>query len=110
MILIPLVSYAAGKATVDYGLSHNWIIPYQLLGTPSLPDYVYKSNLLAQLLSPITTWKYFYAYAVATIIYVIVLGGILSVVNAYIYQIIGPPRWGPQDVPPPKIKSRGFRR
>jgi hypothetical protein len=110
MILIPIVSYALGKLTIDYGLSHNWVIPYQLLATPKLPDWIYRSSALATLLGPIATWQYFYAYAVATFIYMVALGGLLSFVNALIYQMVGPPRWGPQDVPPPKFKGKDYHR
>lgn len=110
MILIPGVSYALGVWTVKYGFDHGWVIPYQLLGNPTLPDFVYKSRFLATLLSPYTTWTNFYAHAVVALLYMIVLGGILSFVNALVYQLVGPPRWGPQDVPPPKIKTKGYKR
>ena len=110
MILIPVVGGALGVATVKYGFEHNWVIPYQLLGNPTLPDFVYKSNLLARLLGPFTTLTNFYAYAVVAFLYMIVMGGILSFVNALVYQLAGPPRWGPQDVPPPKIKTKEYKR
>jgi hypothetical protein len=113
MVLIPFISYAAGVLTVDFGLAHNWPIPYQLLRPITFPDWLYKSSAVAQLLGYITSSKNFYAflaYASAAVVYMILLGGVLSVVNAFVYQVIGPPRWGPQDVPPPKIKTKAFKR
>lgn len=110
MVLIPIVSYALGAITVNYGLEHNWPIPYQLLGSLSFPNWLYKSSGLAVILNYLTSLKYFYAYAAAIFIYMVLLGGVLSVINAFVYQVIGPPRWGPQDVPPPKIKSKEYKR
>ena len=110
MILIPVVSFALGKWTIDYGLDNDWVIPYQLLRAPQLPGFLFRSTALATILTPITTWDYFYAYAAATFLYMVILGGTLSVVNAFVYQVAGPPRWGPQDVPPPKIKTREYKR
>ncbi|MEW6402433.1 MAG: hypothetical protein AB1649_11590 [Chloroflexota bacterium] len=110
MLLIPVVSVSAGIMTIDYGLEQNWPIPYQLLGYARLPDFIYKVPALTAVFGPIGTWEHFYAYAAATIVYMVVLGGILSFVNALIYEMVGPSRWGPQDVPPPKFKGKDYHR
>ncbi len=110
MVLIPVISFAAGKATIDYGLKQHWPIPYQLLGYVKLPDFIYKVPSLTSIFGPIATWENFYANLSAAIIYMLILGGILSVVTAFVYQVMGPPRWGPQDVPPPKIKAKQYKR
>jgi drug/metabolite transporter (DMT)-like permease len=110
MLVIPVISIAAAVLTIDYGLEHNWTIPYQLLGFPRYPDWFYASNGLMTILSPITNTRHFYAYAIASIIYMILLGGIMSVVYAYIYRLIGPSRYSPLDVPPPNIKVKKYKR
>lgn len=108
IILVPIMSFAAGKLTIDYGLAHDWPIPYQLLGNPRLPDIFYEYTPLFIIFGPIATWTHFYAYAAVTLIYMIASGGFLSLVYALVYRYVGPPRWGPLDVPPPKKSS--FRR
>lgn len=110
MILIPFVSYGLGAITVNYAIARKWPIPYELIARPQLPDLIYRSTALAQLFGPITLIDYFYAYAAATFVYMVILGGMLSLVNAFIYQVAGPSRWGPQDVPPPKIKAKRYKR
>jgi hypothetical protein len=35
---------------------------------------------------------------------------VMSVIYGYIYQIFGPPRYGPTDAPPPKVKAKPYKR
>jgi len=109
-IIIPVISYAAAYLTIEYGLDHGWPIPNQLLGNPRLPDLIYRSGALAAFLGPITTWNNLYANLALALIYSILLFGLLAFVNALVYQFAGPPRWGPQDIPPPKFKTRRYKR
>jgi hypothetical protein len=109
-ILIPIISYAGAYLTVEYGLDHGWPIPNQLLGFPRLPDFIYRSDALAAFLSPITTWNNLYANLALAFVYMLLLGGLLALVNALVYQFAGPPRWGPQDIPPPKFRTRRYKR
>lgn len=109
-ILITLVSISAAKITIDYGLKHDWTIPYQLLGNPQLPDFFYKVPALVTIFGPITTVTNFYAYLATTLVYMMLLGGLFSVGYAVAYRIIGPPRWGPLDLPPPKVRAKRYKR
>ncbi|MBI3150539.1 MAG: hypothetical protein HYZ21_00250 [Chloroflexi bacterium] len=110
MIIIPAISFSAAILTVDYGLAHEWNIPYQLLGTPRLPDIVYSSNTLWAVFGRITEIQHFYAYAAVGILYMILLSGVISFIYAAIYRMLGPSRWGPLDVPPPKFKAKKYTR
>lgn len=110
MLVIPVISIAAAVITIDYGLANNWVIPFQLLGFPRYPDWFYASSGLMTILSPITNTRHFYAYAVTSILYMILLGGIMSLFYAYIYRFIGPPRYGPLDVERPNIKIKKYKR
>jgi hypothetical protein len=110
MVIIPIISIAAGYETINYGLEHNWVIPYQLLGTPRFPDLFYRSSGLMTILSPIAATPHFYAYAVASFIYIILLGGISSFAYALAYRFVGPSRYGPLDAPRPNIKVKKYKR
>jgi uncharacterized membrane protein len=110
LLIIPVISIAAGIQTVKYGLANQWTIPYQLLGTPSLPDFFYKSTGLMIIFGPILSIQNFYANAVVSIIYMALIGGVISMVYAFTYQAIGPSRYGPTDAPPPKIKTKKYTR
>jgi hypothetical protein len=110
MLIIPAVSIAAGIATVDYGLKHNWPIPYQLLTAPSLPNFFYKSSGLLTIFGPLTQIPTFYAYVAVSLLYMMLIGGVISLIYAYIFRFIGPSRYGPLDAPPPKIKTKRYTR
>jgi hypothetical protein len=105
MVGIPAISIAAAHETVKIALDQKWgVIPYQLQGNPRMPEIVYKLSGLYTLLKPITKLDNFYADALVSIIYMIVISSIISVIYAVVYSMVGPSRYGPTDAPPPKIK------
>jgi hypothetical protein len=112
MILLPLISIAAGYETIQYALNngYSYSIPYQLLGTPRFPDLFYQSSGMMIILSPIIAIRHFYAYAVASLLYMILLGGVTSFGYALIYRMIGPARYSPLDAPPPNVKVKPYKR
>ncbi len=110
MIIIPVISFASAYEIVNYGLDHNWTIPYQLLGNPQLPDFIRQSNALWSVFRPIAGIQHFYAYASFGILIMILLSGSISVIYAIAYRILGPSRWGPLDMPPPKFKPKKYTR
>ena len=105
MVLIPAISIAAGYETVRLALENDWgIIPFQLRGFPPMPEIAYKLSGLRVIFEPITKIKNFYAIVVASLFYLIVISGLVSMVYAAIYAAVGPSRYGPLDAPPPKVK------
>ena len=110
MIVIMAISIAAGIETIKYGLDNGWPIPYQLLGPPRFPSLFYRSSGLMLLLSPIIAIPHFYAYVVMTGIYAVFLGGITSLIYSIIYQVTGPSRTNPLDVPRPNIRTKKYKR
>ena len=111
LVIVPITSYAAGRITIDYGLNHAWPIPLQLLGYPSLPDFFYDVPALIMIFGPITRWPNFYAYLATTLLYIMAIGGSLTVIYAVLYRFVGPPSMGPQDVPPPRgTKHKPYKR
>jgi hypothetical protein len=110
MIIIPVISFAAGYETINYAVENNLQVPYQLLGTPRYPDFFYNSSGIMSLLRPITAIKHLYGIVVVAIFYMILLGGITSFGYALAYRIAGPSRYGPLDVPQPNIKVKRYKR
>jgi hypothetical protein len=111
IIILPVISYALADLTVQAVVNARWsFLPYELLGTPRFPDFVWKFWQLAALATPLTRINNLYANLVLTFIYVIVLSGLASLGYAIVYRFIGPPRYGPQDVPLPRIKTKPYKR
>jgi hypothetical protein len=110
MIIIPIISFAAGVETIKYGLAAGWPLPYELLGTPQLPALFYRSSGLMILFRPILNTPNFYAYLVFGFLYMILIGGVISVVYALMYRAVSPASRNPLDVPPPKYKAKRYKR
>ena len=110
MLIVPAISISAGILTVNYGLDHNWPIPYELLGYVRLPDLFYKSQGLTTVFGPLTQINNFYAYAAASLVYMLLIGGVMSSVYAFMYRVVGPSQFGPQDAPPPSRKVKKYKR
>lgn len=110
MLIVPAISIAAGITTIKFGVAHNWAIPYQLLLAVRLPDFFYKSSGLIAIFYPLTQIPYLYAYLITSLLYILLIGGVISVIYAFIYRAIGPSRYGPLDEPPPRIKTKRYTR
>lgn len=105
MMIIPVISIAAGVETFNYAIANKWPIPYQLLGPVILPDIFYSTQGLRTIVSPLNSVPNFYAKAVASLLIMILLSGTISVIYAFVYSFVGPSRYGPTDVPPLKVRS-----
>jgi hypothetical protein len=99
LILIPVVSYAGAVLLVDANMDAKWIaVSGDLMRTISVPGLNYKvPHLFANLLTA----------------GILALGGfgVLMVVYAIIFSIIGPEKYSPLDSPPIKqpMKRSGKR-
>ena len=105
IVLIPIMSYALGVFTVEYGIAQKWPIPRQFLGHARFPDFIRDIDVLRPLTNAIMSIQNLPGYLAFAFIYIVVLGALISFAYAVAYRLVGPPVYGPMDVPPPK----GFR-
>lgn len=110
IVLVPILSYGLAVLLVNYGLQNGWPIPPNWLGAPTFHPLLWRLTGLATVLEYLTRQTNLIAHIVFTIALIIVMGGVMSVIYGYFYQIFGPPRYGPTDVPPPKVKARPYKR
>ena len=109
LIVVPIISFGLAELTVQ----SDWIqqyIPYQLLGYSVMPAVLWKVGLLNPILAFIQGLPNLYGVLVFFFFYLVIIGAFVSVGNAFLYQTLGPPRYGPQDAPPPKIKPKPYKR
>jgi hypothetical protein len=105
MVLIPIISIAAGYETVNWMVeNHIKGIPVQWLGIPRLPAFIYRSSGLKTLFLWMTDIPNLYAYAAASILYMVIISSVVSVAYTTVYSMIGPSRYGPLDAPPQDVK------
>ncbi len=103
-IIIPAMSIALSVVALDLILANKWPFPYQLLGYPRFPDFLFYTKGLANIFGTIDGVKNLYAYIALSLVFSIILGGFISVLYALIYRVVGPSKYGPTDAPPVKIK------
>lgn len=109
IVLVPLISYATADLTLPF-LQERGLIPRDLLFTPQTPDWLRIAPVLAQIYQALFGRYGILAILVLTIIYTILIGGILTVLYAYLYKLTAPPRYGPTDAPPPRVKVKKYKR
>ena len=105
LIVVPAMSIAGAVYTVQTGLAAGWPFPPQLLRPILLPGWVltYLPGM-ASLLRQIFSIDYLMAYAAISILYMILLGGLISILYAFLYRFAGPPKYGPLDAPPVRYR------
>ena len=110
MVVIPILAYGAAVLLVNYGGRQRWPIPPEWLGRITIHP------LLLQLrnLDPIWNFLLRQNNLIANLVFAaaitVVVGGLMSILYGYIYSIFGPPRYGPQDAPPIRVKVKRYKR
>lgn len=110
IVVVPILSYGIALLLVDYGIRNGWPIPPDWLGAPTFHPLLWRLSGVATILRFLSQQPNLIANTVFTIAIMIVIGGVMAVSYGYFYQIFGPPRYGPTDVPPPKVKARPYKR
>ncbi|GAB4546682.1 MAG: hypothetical protein Fur002_21970 [Anaerolineales bacterium] len=108
MLLTPAISILAAIVTLDTPLAYY--LPYELFGYPNLPPVLFSTDGLATIFSPIANTENLYAIIFVSVIYMILLGGIVSLIYAIVYRVVNPRKYGPFDAPPPKHKAKKYTR
>jgi hypothetical protein len=92
IILTPIMAYSAGLILIDANRTQGWIrIP------PGL--------ILGQFSDPLILVKIFLTLIISILIY-----GVFSFITFFLYTSMGPPRYGPYDVPPVEYRGKRYKR
>ena len=110
MIIVPILSYGIAMLLVDYGFSHGWPIPRNWYGHPTIHPLLLRVQGLRPVWDFLAQQNNLIANLVFTVVVIILIGGIMSIIYGYIYTLFGPPKYGPTDVPPIRVKVKRYRR
>lgn len=106
LIIVPVLTWTGTALLVEFGQKQGWALFRAFPRYLDIPAALYAIPGVGQLAKmpdlPATLVLFFFM--------LIVFSGIFSILYAYIYRLVGPPRYGPQDVPAPKIKTKPFKR
>ena len=107
IIIVPVMTWAAATVLVDFGKSEKWFIIRQF------PPYLQIPDMVVQIipgLFQVTKMQNLPATLTFFFFMLIVFSAVFSVLYAALYRVVGPPRYGPDDIPAPKIKTKTFKR
>jgi hypothetical protein len=110
IVIVPTLAYGISVLLVNYGISKGWPIPPDWLGTPTFHPLLWRLSGVATILAFLQAQTNLIANVIFSIALTVVIGGVMSVIYGYIYTIFGPPRYGPTDAPPPRVKAKPYKR
>jgi hypothetical protein len=110
ILIVPLMAWVLADFTLEAGLRAGWPLPYQLLGYPVLPAALWNVRALWPVLGFIVQQQHLYMVLVFALLYILAISGVLSFGYAFVYRYVGPPRYGPLDLPQPQIKIGRYKR
>ena len=110
IVVVPILAYGASLLLVEYGVNNGWPIPPAWLQPPVFPPLLLRLQGFSNLLGFLQSQPRFIAHLVFTVAITVVIGGVMAVLFGYIYTLFGPPRYGPTDAPPPRVKAKPYKR
>ena len=109
MIIVPIFSYAVGSYLA--GQNIGWgILPPEWYGRPTIPSWLVNFQGLSKLASYLTQIQHLGATLAIGFVVLVVVGGIVSIIYGYMYSIFAPSKYGPLDIPPPRVKTKKYKR
>ena len=110
LVLIPIISYGTGVLLVNYGVKKGWPIPVKWLGTPAIHPLLLKLAGLRPFFDFLFAQTNLVANIIFAIAVAIVIFGIISIIYGFMFKLMGPPEYGPTDVPPVRVKVKRYKR
>jgi len=110
MVIIPILSYGIADYLIEKGPARSWPIPPNLLGTPDIPTFFLQSPYLGGIARFLQAQNNLSANLIFALAITLIIGGFMAIVYGYVYAMFGPPKYGPTDVPPPRVKTKKYTR
>jgi hypothetical protein len=110
LAIVPLISYGCAVLLVNYGIRHGWPIPPNWLGTPGVYPFLWNFRGLIPLLQSLQRQTNLMANIIFAIALAVVIFGVLSMIYGFLFKLLGPPQYGPNDAPPIRRNVKRYRR
>ena len=110
MVIVPILAYGLAILLVQYGAASGWPIPREWLGRPNIPRFLLGIENLTPLWNFLTAQNNLIANLVFALVLIVLIGGLMSIIYGYVYTLFGPPKYGPMDEPPVRVKVKRYKR
>ncbi len=92
IILMPIMAYAGAIELVEANYINGWVpMPAEFATAVAIPYIGTIQNL--------------YANLVVGVVLLVIGYGILTILYSILYSVMGPPKYGPTDAPPPRLTN-----
>ena len=110
IVVVPILAYGLATLLVPYAAGRGWPLPPSWFGPPSIPELLWKVPGLQRPLQFLQAQNNLEINIAFTLVLIVIIGGIMSLIYGYMYTLFGPPKYGPQDAPPVRIKVKRYKR
>ena len=110
MVVVPILAYGLAIMLVQYGVARGWPVPREWLGRPNIPRFLLGIENLTPLWNFLAAQNNLIANLVFALVLTVLIGGLMSILYGYVYTLFGPPKYGPQDAPPVRVKVKRYKR
>ena len=110
LVIVPLLSYGIAVLVVKYGVQHGWPIPPNWLGTPTIPALLLKLAGLRMIFDFLILQTNLTANLIFGLAIAILIFGVMAIIYGFTFRLMGPPEYGPTDVPPVRVKVKRYKR
>ena len=110
MVIVPVFSYLGAAELVEEN-NFGWqYLPPEWYSQIMIPPNM-TGNVIFGMISGWLVDNAIYPAAIAiAAVFTFVGGGIISIVFGYMYTLLAPSKYGPTDVPPPRVKTKKYKR
>ena len=105
-IITPIISGAAAKVMVDFGVSQKWPYVLAMGGSFTFPAVFYQIPYVGTTATYITRFPFFEALFVFFFVFLLIFSGFFALLNALLNGMYGPPKYSDIDSPPLPGKVR----
>ncbi|HEX7541008.1 MAG TPA: hypothetical protein VF352_02660 [Anaerolineales bacterium] len=109
IVVVPLLAFGMMVVFVPTIIATGKV-PYQLLGRVHFPDWAYKTRIVADITSYISSIDNLWLNIITFFVMLLILTSVASLLYSLIYTLVGPARYTAQDAPPSKYKAKVYKR
>ena len=110
MLVIPVLSFGISTILIQAAPSMGIQLPVELLGRPLMPEYMFAVPGLVGFFKWLESIDNLYALLLGTFIVAVLLSAVLALIYAFVYRIVGPPRYTELDAPIQNVKVKRYKR
>lgn len=109
-VVTPIISWAAAASLIDLGKAQNWPSLAEMSGTYRFSPIFYQIPGVSVVANYLSGIPYLIPLVILFILFLMLFSGIFAFLNAVLYRMIGPPRYGELDAPAPRIRTKRYKR